>query len=1367
MGSTAFEIQEVKQGVEGSEDIFGGSKTEKVLVQAVLKMLPGMEEREAKELLDKEISEEELAYLLPLVRDCLGIEGDLGNEGGWRDFDVSRFGKEQRKLAQRNGDEMRAFGIRQRTTSPKKEGTAKLQTKDGEKQERSVSKASQRKSKRALQSLRIAAAYKSKAKKVRPVDANDGTGDNPGGLADWYARAKLREHKQEHIGKYKDHLLPRITAIPRGSRLTPERLKALDVGTWLWDDEKAMFDELMINREGALAFDWKEVGKIHEDVSPPIVIKTIEHKAWQEPNFPCPRALIPIVVKMLQERLERGVLEKCDGPYRNPWFLVAKKLAGTYRLINAAMKMNSVTLRDANLPPSVDEFSEEFAGCVIASLIDFFSGYDQLTLDKRSRDMTAFHTPLGLLRMTTPPQGATNSVAQFVRVIMTILEELFPKVAMPFIDDVGVKGPYTDYNNELKLPGIRRYVYEHLQNLDRTLERIERAGACIGPKSQFCYNGMVIVGFVCGAEGRGPEEAKVRKINNWTRCDNPTEAKAFMGICTYYRIWIQNYSQIAEPIYRLLKKGVDWEWGPEQEKAMEVLKEKLTSPPLLCKLHYDPEDGWGDIVLGVDASLTGWGGTLGQIDDKGKKRVSRFESGLWNHAEQQYDATKRECRGVLKCLQKLRFWLYGVHFILETDANTLVAQLNRAATDLPGALVTRWLAWIRLFDFEVRHVKGRKHTAADGLSRRPRCEDDSEDELDIDDFVAAELNLVGIAIVGVEGERGNKVGASGMSADFIGRHKHVTQHSGMKKTKSRRIELLSVNTTEVVDSEDERMGSEEEDLDISGPTGDHVNANRDHNTDKTSPPPSFTSLNPLDDNYSERYQLIARYLTTLAKPEGYSKGEYRKLKKEALNYSVRDRKLWKNATSCYPPRLVIDGDEEKETIKKELHDKTGHAGRETTYARIAARYWWPGFYDDIRTYCTSCHKCQLRTKLRQETALYPTKAAPLFHCIGIDVVKMPDCKGYDCLLVARDDFSGWVEAKPMKTPTSAKVAKFIYDEIICRHGVFGKLKVDGGSEFKKKVITELKKLGIARTVISAYNARANGMVERGHQPITQALITLSEGSKRPWVDLLNWVLFADRTTVHGPTGFTPFYMVYGREAVLPVETRYPTWRTLGWDEVNSRKKLLELRARQIEMRDEDLIESKLRKDRRRIEGKEYFDSTHNIRAVPIEKGDLVLVYDIQRMDRDKSRDTKLLYRWLGPYQVKEADNVKNTYVLEELDGTQLRRTYAGNRLKRFVKRKNYWYSPEDDVPVMPKSRSKGVEFKTDAELEEEAIKEFHEEYRTPEEPEYLETTQEIVKSTGAVVRVPPLPESERDKYIAFPEEWFEEESDGEEESQRS
>ena len=112
------------------------------------------------------------------------------------------------------------------------------------------------------------------------------------------------------------------------------------------------------------------------------------------------------------------------------------------------VEMNKHMIRDANLPPSADEFAEEFMGCKVASLVNFFSGYDQVELDIRSRDLTAFMTPLGLLRQTTLLQGATNSVAQFVWIITKILEELIPHICLPFIDDVGMKGLHTMYDEE-------------------------------------------------------------------------------------------------------------------------------------------------------------------------------------------------------------------------------------------------------------------------------------------------------------------------------------------------------------------------------------------------------------------------------------------------------------------------------------------------------------------------------------------------------------------------------------------------------------------------------------------------------------------------------------------------------------------------------------------------------------------------------------------------------------------------------------------------------------------------------------------------------------------------------------------------------
>ena len=103
---------------------------------------------------------------------------------------------------------------------------------------------------------------------------------------------------------------------------------------------------------------------------------------------------------MLNDRVDKGMLKLCHGPYRNPWFLIKKK-DRKYRLVNYAVELNKVTIRDANLFPAVNSFSEEFAGYAVISLIDFFSGYDQIELDVKSRDMTAFMIPIGLLRQTT------------------------------------------------------------------------------------------------------------------------------------------------------------------------------------------------------------------------------------------------------------------------------------------------------------------------------------------------------------------------------------------------------------------------------------------------------------------------------------------------------------------------------------------------------------------------------------------------------------------------------------------------------------------------------------------------------------------------------------------------------------------------------------------------------------------------------------------------------------------------------------------------------------------------------------------------------------------------------------------------------
>ncbi len=120
-----------------------------------------------------------------------------------------------------------------------------------------------------------------------------------------------------------------------------------------------------------------------------------------------------------------------------------------------------------------------------------------------------------------------------------------------------VKGPKTKYNNEELAPRIRRYILEHIQNLNKVLADLERADVTIaGAKSQFCRVGLKIMGYICDADGRHPDTSKVLKILDWPKCTDVTSARAFMGICVYYRIWIKDFAQVASPINHLFKKNI-------------------------------------------------------------------------------------------------------------------------------------------------------------------------------------------------------------------------------------------------------------------------------------------------------------------------------------------------------------------------------------------------------------------------------------------------------------------------------------------------------------------------------------------------------------------------------------------------------------------------------------------------------------------------------------------------------------------------------------------------------------------------------------------------------------------------------------------
>ena len=1078
---------------------------------------------------------------------------------------------------------------------------------------------------RVAYAARVRTMYKRKKDKVRPVDVSQSDGSKPGGTEDWHEKAVEEERRSGYNmprAKYDQYLTPKFSDIPRGSRLTPERIETLKIGEDVTPEERELLLAMLFNREKALAWTFDEIGKIRPEVAPPQEIKTVEHTPWQVPNFKIPRSLTKKLVDMLKERIKQGTLERCEGPYRNPIFLVSKKEKGDFRLINAAMHINKVTRRDGNLPPEVDEFSERFAGMMVVTLADWFSGYDQIELKEESRDLTGFMTPLGLLRMTTLPQGATNSVGQFVRIANKILEAV-SDIAGAFVDDIGIEGPREDYDGEEVEPGIRRYILEHIQNIDKTLCEIERAGATVsGAKTQWCKPGVKIVGFVCDLEGRHPESSKVAKILDWPECQNTTELKGFLGLCGYYRIWVLDFAIIAAPLYQLTRKSVVWFWSTEHSEAMTTLKVALTTAPALVTICYD--EGAGRIIVAFDASKKGWGAVIMQEDKNGKRHPVRYEGGVWSTSESGYDAGKRECRAMLKALKKFRYWLYGTYFFVETDANTLVAQLNRSATDLPGALVTQWLAWIRLFDFEVKHIAGRRNVVADALSRRRPTDaevEEAENEQDIDEWVATRL--------------------------FAARVRPVRAVTGRQE--AGRISRPRAGKSGVVDAD------QSEASDTPGSAGAGANNNDD---------------DLLKGEYGTQSKRITAFLLSGGqRPRGMGVKEFRKFRRRALNFLVRDGHLFRRPDKTNPVRRVIDGKERREEIMQSLHDDSGHRGREGTYRRVADRYWWEDMWQVVKQYVKTCEECQRRATQRQEEELHPTFTDRRWEKVAVDVTNLPRCQGKQYLVVARSDLSGWVEARALAINDSKSVAAFLYEDLVCRHGVFQRLVVDGGPENKALVADLAKRYGIHRLVVSAYHPQANGMVERGHKPIVDALGKMTNGGFTGWIKHLPAVLWADRTTVRASTGLTPYEFEYANRPMLPIELKYPTWSILRWKTDCDEAELIAIRARALESREEDLEEAKAYLRRMRERKARYHDARANIRHAPLEEGDLVLLYRSQ-MAMDMSRRHKLAHKWLGPYVIKTAFPAKGTYILREPHGARLRGTFSGDRLKKFHTRED-------------------------------------------------------------------------------------------------
>ena len=207
-------------------------------------------------------------------------------------------------------------------------------------------------------------------------------------------------------------LNPRPPDFTPGKRLTEERLKGMNLNPdgFLWEQEEKLFTDVLKNHEMVFAWDDTERGKFREDYFEPVKIPVLAHTPWQQRNIPIPPGIYDRVVEIIKQKIASGVYQASSSSYRSRWFCVLKKDGKSLRIVHDLQPLNAVAIKDAGLPPMVEQYAESFGGRGCYGMFDLFVGFDQRKLATISRDLTTFQTPLGTFRLTSIPMGYTNSM---------------------------------------------------------------------------------------------------------------------------------------------------------------------------------------------------------------------------------------------------------------------------------------------------------------------------------------------------------------------------------------------------------------------------------------------------------------------------------------------------------------------------------------------------------------------------------------------------------------------------------------------------------------------------------------------------------------------------------------------------------------------------------------------------------------------------------------------------------------------------------------------------------------------------------------------------------------------------------------------